>query len=60
MKRATLRGTALIALGVLDPAGRRATPPFGAEFAPRLDDDTQGYYQGLAERFDRGYAALVG
>lgn len=57
MKRATLRGTALIALDVLDPAGNRADPPFGTAHQPRAEH--ADYYAGLGKRFDELYEQLV-
>ena len=57
MKRATLRGTALIALDVLDPDGERALPPFGEpyEYQPEHED----YYAAVRAGFDETYDALV-
>lgn len=57
MKRATLRGTALIALEVIDPGGDRAVPPFGEECAPR--DEHADYYARVGERFRTLYGQLV-
>lgn len=57
MKRATLRGTVLIALDVIDPGGARATPPFGNALRPH--EEHAEYYAGLGERFDRLYGRLV-
>lgn len=57
MKRATLRGTALIALDVIDPGGERATPPFGEEFTPRAEH--ADYYARLRAQFDELYTKLV-
>lgn len=57
MKRATLRGTALIALDVIDPGGERAQPPFGAMHQPR--EEHGEYYAGLGKRFERLYGQLV-
>lgn len=55
MKRATLRGTALIALEVLDPGGQRATPPLGAALQPRNGE----YFRAARAHFDELYEALV-
>ncbi len=57
MKRATLRGTALIALDVLDPGGERAVPPFGEPF--RYRPEHEDYYAAVRAEFDETYAALV-
>lgn len=57
MKRATLRGTALIALEVIDAGGERATPPFGEALEPRSEHAE--YYAKLGERFERLYGQLV-
>ena len=55
MKRATLRGTALIVLEQLEPGGERATPPFGAALEPRF---AQHYVQ-ARKLFDANYQLLV-
>lgn len=55
MKRATLRGTALIALEVMDPGGQRATPPLGEALEPSHAE----YYLSAREKFDELYRALV-
>lgn len=55
MKRATLRGTALIALEVMDPGGQRATPPLAEALEPRHAE----YYLSAREKFDELYRALV-
>ena len=57
MKRATLRGTALIALDVLDPGGERAVPPFGEPFTYRPEHEE--YYAAVRAEFDEIYEALV-
>lgn len=57
MKRATLRGTALIALDVIDPGGERATPPFGDPYGPVAGREE--HYRGIREEFDRLYGVLV-
>lgn len=57
MKRATLRGTALIALEVMDPGGRRAVPPFGEPYAQVAD--RQEHYREIRAEFDRLYEVLV-
>ena len=57
MKRATLRGTALIALEVIDPGGQRATPPFGEPYVPV--EGREGHYGRIREEFERVYRALV-
>ena len=55
MKRATLRGTALIALEVMDPGGQRATPPLGEALEPSHAE----YYLSAREKFDELYRALI-
>lgn len=55
MKRATLRGTALIALEVIDPGGPRATPPLGAALEPAHVE----YYAAAREKFAELYTKLV-
>lgn len=57
MKRATLRGTALIALETIDPGGERATPPFGEALQPR--EDNERYYAEIGSRFEKLYSQLV-
>ena len=57
-KRATLRGTALLALEVLAPDVERAAPATGATLTPvpgRAD-----YYRGRREAYQRLYEAVVG
>ncbi|ALC07054.1 hypothetical protein CDES_13630 [Corynebacterium deserti GIMN1.010] len=55
MKRATLRGTALIVLEQLEPGGERATPPFGTTHEPRF----AYHYAQTRELFDALYDKLV-
>lgn len=55
MKRATLRGTAVIALDQIQPGGERAIPPYRPVVAPR---DAE-YWKMRRTRFDENYAALV-
>lgn len=55
MKRATLRGTALIVLEQLEPGGTRATPPFGTTHQPRFAH----HYSKARELFDALYLKLV-
>lgn len=57
MKRATLRGTALIALNFLAPGVQRAVPPFGAGY--ESVDKHCAYYADLRESFDETYRSLV-
>lgn len=57
MKRATLRGTVLIALDVVAPEVRRATPPFGQ--GHRSVDAHREYFRELRDRFEAAYRALV-
>ncbi|MDD7585505.1 MAG: gluconokinase [Corynebacterium glucuronolyticum] len=57
MKRATLRGTALIALDIIAPGISRAEPPFGEEITPV--EKHQDYYRSLRENFDIYYDALI-
>lgn len=55
MKRATLRGTALIALDIIDPGGERATPPLSKALQPRHAE----YYIRAREKFEELYDTLV-
>ncbi len=55
MKRATLRGTALIALDTLDPGGQRALPPCGEALSPVYPE----HYAAARETFDALYEKLV-
>ncbi|AGF73743.1 gluconokinase [Corynebacterium halotolerans] len=57
MKRATLRGTALIALDVLAPDVGRATPPFDEAWSPVAGH--AGHYRHARGDFERLYTALV-
>lgn len=57
MKRATLRGTALIALDIIAPGISRAEPPFGEEITPV--EEHQDYYRSLRDNFDTYYEALI-
>ncbi|MCF4007662.1 gluconokinase [Corynebacterium uropygiale] len=57
MKRATLRGTALIALDALGHCATPATPPWAEAIAPRTEE--QEYWDRAAEEFQRSYDALV-
>ncbi|PAT06435.1 FGGY-family carbohydrate kinase [Corynebacterium hadale] len=57
MKRATLRGTVLIALDVVAPEVRRATPPFGQ--GHRSVDAHREYFRELRDRFEAAHRALV-
>jgi gluconokinase len=57
MKRATLRGTALIALDTLAPGVERATPPFGEEWRP-VDKHLPHYRQAMGD-FEMLYDVLV-
>ena len=56
MKRATLRGTTLIALEIIDPGGTRATPPLGEPLEPRYAE----HYVAARRTFDELYATLIG
>lgn len=57
MKRATVRGTALIALDFLAPGAQRAVPPFGAGY--ESVDKHCAYYAERRESFDETYNSLV-
>ncbi|WIM67628.1 gluconokinase [Corynebacterium breve] len=57
MKRATLRGTALITLDVIAPGIQRATPPFGEPMTP--NPAHADYFDRLRTRFDELYSELV-
>lgn len=57
MKRATLRGTALIALDVIDPGGERAVPPFGEPY--HAHEDRAEHYRAMRKEFDKLYDDLV-
>lgn len=57
-KRATLRGTALLALETLAPGVAPAQPPYGPEHAP-VPERAEHYRRGRA-RFEELYAALIG
>lgn len=57
MKRATLRGTALIALDTLAPDVERAVPPFGEPWLP-VDKHLPHYRQAMSD-FERLYDVLV-
>ncbi|GAB3593972.1 Xylulose kinase [Corynebacterium faecale] len=55
MKRATLRGTALIALNIIDPGGKRATPPLGEALQPEHVE----YYRTARGTFDELYDRVI-
>lgn len=55
MKRATLRGTALIALEIIDPGGKRATPPLGEALQPNHVE----HYRTARQTFDGLYDTLI-
>ncbi len=57
MKRATLRGTAIIALDVINPGGERAVPPFGEPIKP-VEEHLE-YFRALRKRFDELYGSLI-
>ena len=57
MKRATLRGTVLIALEDIAPEVKRATPPFGQ--GHRSIDAHREYFRELRDRFEAAYRTLV-
>lgn len=57
MKRATLRGTVLIALEDIAPEVKRATPPFGQ--GHRNVDAHAEYFRELRDRFEAAYRTLV-
>ena len=57
MKRATLRGTVLIALNAIAPEVQRATPPFGQGY--RSVGEHSDYFRKLRDRFEATYGALV-
>ncbi|MFC4903092.1 gluconokinase [Kocuria oceani] len=56
-KRATLRGTALLALETLAPDVERARPPYGPERAP--EPERAGHYAAVRARFEELYGAVV-
>jgi gluconokinase len=57
-KRATLRGTALLALEVLAPEVERAAPATGETLAPV--PERAEYYRGRQEAYQGLYASVVG
>ncbi|GAB3943370.1 gluconokinase [Corynebacterium tapiri] len=57
MKRATLRGTALIALDVIDPDGERHPAPHGEAVEPR--EEARGFMDRALEKFGHLYQKLV-
>ncbi|MHA2790156.1 FGGY family carbohydrate kinase [Corynebacterium sp. S7] len=57
MKRATLRGTAIIALDVIAPGIERAIPPFSDPVSPVAS--RAEYFDAWRARFDELYAKLV-
>jgi gluconokinase len=57
IKRATLRGTAVVALEVLAPEIRREPPASDDTRRPRAEDAS--YYEALQRRFAHLYAAAV-
>lgn len=57
MKRATLRGTALIAMETLAPRTGAAELPLGAAYEEL--DDVAWYYRQLRKRFEQQYEATV-
>ena len=57
-KRATLRGTALLALEVLAPDVERTGPATGETLAPVAGREE--YYRGRREEYQRLYEAVVG
>jgi gluconokinase len=57
-KRATLRGTALLALETLAQGVPPADPPYGPEHRPAPEHAE--HYRGARARFERLYEALVG
>ncbi|MUN64592.1 sugar kinase [Kocuria sediminis] len=56
-KRATLRGTALLALETLAPEVERARPPYGPGRAPV--PERAGHYAAVRARFEELYGAVV-
>ena len=56
-KRATLRGTALLALETLAPDVERARPPYGPEHEPV--PGRAGHYRAVRTRFEELYGAVV-
>ena len=58
IKRATLRGTALLALEVLAPDVERVPPVTGEALQPV--NGRAGYYRGRLEEYQRLYEAVVG
>lgn len=57
-KRATLRGTALLALETLAPGVQRARPPYGLEHEPV--PERAAHYASVRARFEDLYGAVVG
>lgn len=57
MKRSTARGTALLMLESLAPDVERAVHEPESTYSPQ--EETQDYYRGVHERFERMYDALV-
>ena len=57
-KRATLRGTALLALESLAPDVERASPPYGPEHRPV--PGRAEHYRTARARFEELYGAVVG
>ena len=58
IKRATLHGTALLALDTLAPGVQRADPTIGRRFEPR--EENAAYYTAHRNRFEEQYSTLVG
>lgn len=58
LKRATVRGTALLALETVAPDVPRAEPPLAGTFEPQAR--RAAYYRGVRERFDSLYDVSTG
>lgn len=57
VKRVTMRGTAVFALSVVDPARGRAAVPVSATLDP--DPRQRAYYRDLRSRFDAAYRDVI-
>lgn len=57
VKRVTMRGTAVFALSVVDPAGQRAAIPASVTLHP--DPTQRAYYEDLRARFDDAYRDVI-
>jgi gluconokinase len=57
MKRMTMRGTAMMALSVVDPGGSFAEPERTPAALP--DPSQRAYYDDLRARFEETYGAII-